>query len=161
MSHLFLNIYCKCHIGHILLLSDFPWQVCTCTHIHPPNQDPQARNIFHASRQHKWLELYIELIRALPWWQLKTNYIAHLPSTPRYTLSHTSWLPWRQSFLMAGPSERKERCLIYGRELDTFDDGKSTGGIYSITDGCIPLRWDGSRALVLCVLTHWLGNVIE
>lgn len=38
----------------------------------------------------------------------------------------------------------------------TCQNRKSTGG-NDINDGCIPFRWDSSRALVACRLTHWHG----
>ena len=40
----------------------------------------------------------------------------------------------------------------------------SRGRIYNINDGCVPFRWACSRALVLCVPSHWhdlLGHLVE
>ena len=55
-----------------------------------------------------------------------------------------------------GPSSQQTARLVRA--------GIHTGALPNISDGCIPFRWDSSRAVVLCMLTRWhdlLGHLIE
>lgn len=63
------------------------------------------------------------------------------------------WLFW-PTILCASEDTSHQRTLFTG-DILTWQSRESTGGIYNISYVCIVSRWDGSWALVLCMLPHW------